>query len=200
VSFVPKLPILTERLTLRAFDINDLEPLRDIYTRPEVVRYLYTEVWSERLAKAQLASKIAGRQLLHEGDVLTLAVVPTETRQTIGEVLIKWRSQPNAIGELGYVFHPEGQGRGYAVEAGGAMLHLAFEAIGLQEVQARCDARNRASVAVMERLGMRYQPQLATRERVKGAWSDTLVYAIDLAAWRGRSATGPRPDAGSPRT
>jgi RimJ/RimL family protein N-acetyltransferase len=191
VSFVPTLPIVTERLTLRAFESHDLEPLRDIYTRPDVVRYLYTDVWSERLAEAQLASKIAGRQLLREGDVLTLAVVPTGSERTLGEVLIKWRSEPDALGELGYVFHPDGQGRGYAVEAGAAMLQIAFDEIGLQVVQARCDARNRPSVAVMERLGMRHQPQLATRERVKGAWSDTLVYAIDLAAWRDRSATAP---------
>lgn len=190
MTFLPELPIVTERLTLRSFERGDHEPLADLYTRADVVRFLYTDVWTERQAEAQLLLKMSGARLLHEGDVLTLAVVPRGGDRLVGEVLIKWRSARRKIGELGYVLHPDVHGLGYATEAGRAMLRLAFDAIGLQVVQARCDARNAASVAVMTRLGMRRQTQLGGPEQVKGAWVETLVFSVDAASW-GRLGTHP---------
>ena len=84
----------------------------------------------------------------------------------------------HAGGEIGYVFHPDASGHGYAGEACAALLALAFRELGLHRVTARLDSRNDASARLCVRLGMRQEAHLVRSEMFKGAWSDELVFAI----------------------
>ena len=64
------------------------------------------------------------------------------------------------------------------------MLVLGFGTIGWHRIIGRCDARNRASARLMERIGMRREARFVHNQIVKGQWADELVYAIldhDLA-------------------
>lgn len=54
--------------------------------------------------------------------------------------------------ELGYAFAPEVWGRGYATEAGGAVLDFAGSVLGLDQVVAFALIGNAPSLAVMKRL------------------------------------------------
>jgi RimJ/RimL family protein N-acetyltransferase len=120
-----------------------------------------------------------------EGDVLQLAIVPRDVGVVVGDVSLCWRSRAHRQGELGFVLHPDHHGRGYAREASRAVLELAFEGLGVHRVEGRCDARNVASAALMQRLGMRREAHLRENELFKGEWGDELVYAILAAEWRG---------------
>ena len=101
----------------------------------------------------------------------------------VGDVTLIYRSEAHGQGEVGWAIHPDHQGNGYATEASRAMLGLAFDGLGLHRVVARCDGRNTASVAVMERLGMRKEAHFVENEFVKGEWSDELVFAILRTEW-----------------
>ena len=57
--------------------------------------------------------------------------------------------------EVGYAFHPDGRGKGYAVEACTAAIDWAFEALGWEEVIQSIPPANIASQKVAERLGAR---------------------------------------------
>ncbi|HYO29274.1 MAG TPA: GNAT family protein, partial [Thermomicrobiales bacterium] len=111
------------------------------------------------------------------------AVVVRETGTLVGDVMLWWRSAAHRQGEIGYVFHPDHAGRGYATEASRAAHRLGFEDLGLHRIAARCDARNGASARVMERLGMRREAHLRENEFVKGEWCDELVYALLEDEW-----------------
>ncbi len=179
----PTYPIITERLLLRPFAAADLDALAAIQSRPEVVRYLY---WGPR-PRAEVAVALERRleqtRIVVEGDALVLAVVVRETGTLVGDVMLWWRSAEHRQGEIGYVFHPDHAGRGYATEASRAALRLGFEDLGLHRIAARCDARNVASARVMERLGMRREAHLRENEFVKGEWCDELVYALLEDEW-----------------
>ncbi|HYO29375.1 MAG TPA: GNAT family protein, partial [Thermomicrobiales bacterium] len=179
----PTYPIVTERLLLRPFAAADLDALAAIQSRPEVARYLY---WKPR-PRAEVAGALERRleqtRIEAEGDALVLAVVVRETDTLVGDVLLWWRSAEHRQGEVGYVFHPDHAGRGYATEASRAALRLGFEDLGLHRIVARCDARNGASARVMERLGMRREAHLRENEFVKGEWCDELVYALLEDEW-----------------
>jgi ribosomal-protein-alanine N-acetyltransferase len=56
--------------------------------------------------------------------------------------------------DLGFAFLPEQRGRGYAVEAGRAVLADARERLGVARVLAITTPENAASARVLERLGM----------------------------------------------
>jgi RimJ/RimL family protein N-acetyltransferase len=186
----PDLPIRTERLLLRLYTEDDLADVYDIQSRPDVSRYLYWGVRDRAQARGSLAMKIAASGLREEGDNLTLAVVLPETGKVIGDVLLIWLSREHRQGEIGYIFHPDFGGRGYATEAAEVVLRLGFEAYGLHRVIGRIDGRNTASARVLERLGMRREAHLVQNELVKGEWTDEMVYAMLEDEWRARAAEG----------
>jgi RimJ/RimL family protein N-acetyltransferase len=190
----PEYPIRTERLLLRPYTEDDLDAVADIQSRPDVTRYLYWGPRDRAQARGSLAMKIAANGFRQEGDNLTLAVVLPETGALIGDVMLVWLSEEHRQGEIGYIFHPDHGGRGYATEAARVMLRLAFEGLGLHRVIGRLDGRNTASARVLERLGMRREAHLVENEIVKGEWTDELVYAMLEHEWRDQHAvTAPSP-------
>ena len=105
----------------------------------------------------------------------------------VGDVSLFLTSAEHRQGELGFIFHPAHQGRGYATEAAGALLReLAFGTFGLHRVTGRAEARNAASIRVMEKLGMRREAHLVENELVKGEWQSELVYAVRQSQSRRR--------------
>jgi RimJ/RimL family protein N-acetyltransferase len=180
----PGLPIRTERLLLRGFRATDLDQLYDLQSRPDVTRYLPYGV-RDRAEVARVLEQKAAAAVLHSaGSQLTLAVELPGSGQLIGDVILFWHSQEQRAGEIGYVFHPDHAGHGYASEAARVMLRLGFADLGLHRITGRIDARNAASARVLERLGMRREAHFRQNEFLKGEWSDEVVYAILEDEWQ----------------
>jgi len=179
----PTYPIRTQRLLLRPFSPDDLDAVHAIHSRADVTRYLYWQPRTVDEVREQLAVRAKRPSLEAEGDTLALAVVVRESGTLIGEVILVWRSREHGQGEIGFVFHPDHHGRGYAGEAAVVMLRLGFDGLGLHRIIGRCDGRNAASARLMERLGMRREAHFRENEIVKGEWSDEYVYAMLAAEW-----------------
>jgi RimJ/RimL family protein N-acetyltransferase len=178
-------PLLTRRLVLRPFEAGDLADLFAYLSRAEVARYLYAEPLTDRSqAEQDVRRKMTADHLPEEHQTLVLAVVWPPAERVIGDVMLHYSSHPHKQGEIGYVFNPDYHGQGFAIEAARAMLELGFQALALHRIVARCDARNLASLRVMERLGMTREAQLVENEFVKGEWTDEFVYAIREDTWR----------------
>ncbi|WP_033292362.1 GNAT family N-acetyltransferase [Amycolatopsis jejuensis] len=181
----PDYPISTERLRLRPFRADDLDALNSFQSRADVARYLYWGPRSRAESAAALAKRIHSATLTREGQFLAVAVELVETGQLIGDLNLEYLSAEHRQGEIGFVFHPDHHGKGLALEAARELLRLGFEDLGLHRVVGRCDGRNAASAALMERLGMRREAHLRENERVKGEWTDELVYAMLEREWEG---------------
>ncbi len=177
-------PIQTERLRLRAFEAHDFDAVFDMRSRPEVALYTYWEPQTESEARDALERRIGFRALRDEGDVLALAAELGATGEVVGDVVLQWLSREHALGEIGFIVHPEHQGRGYAAEMTRPLLRIAFEDVGLHRVIGRAEARNAASARVMEKLGMRREAHLVENEWVKDEWQSELVYALLDREWR----------------
>lgn len=85
---------------------------------------------------------------------------------------------------IGYTIAPAFQGRGYATEALGLALDMLLVQRGLHRVSAECDARNAASVRLLERLGFRQEAHLRSATWHKGEWTDDYLYAMLADDWR----------------
>lgn len=182
----PAYPIETERLLLRPYEAADLDDLFAMHSREDVVRYLYWDVRNCDEAAAMLERRQTRAVLEREGDALILAVELKETGGVIGDVLLQWTSEEHRQGEIGFIFHPDFQGRGYASEAAMEMLRIGFDDLELHRVVGRCEAGNMASARLMERLGMRQEAHFRENEFVKGKWDDELVFAMLHREWAGR--------------
>src|SRR3989304_4618422 len=84
-----------------------------------------------------------------------LACEMKTTGEVVGDVVIQWVSREHALGEIGFIVHPDHQGHGYATEMTRPLLRIAFEDVGLHRLIGRAAARHTASARVMEKLGMR---------------------------------------------
>lgn len=185
-------PLRTERLVLRLFVADDVPAVYAYLSLPDVVRYLYWEVQSLDGVREVLDSRAGMTRLVADDDRLYLAVARASDDQLLGEVMLRLRSADHRQVEIGFVFHPDYHGHGYATEAARAMLDLAFDNGAAHRVFGRADGRNDASSALMRRLGMRKEAHFRQNELFKGEWGDEVVYAILGDEWRaqpGRTTT-----------
>ncbi|WP_448808159.1 GNAT family N-acetyltransferase [Agromyces bauzanensis] len=184
-------PLRTGRLVLRPLEASDAADIYEYQRLPEVIRYL---PWPER-DRAEgydhTAKRAAGRTLAADGDFVFFAAVLPGTPATddpardrvIGDFMIRVSSAKHAQLELGWVLHPDFQGRGYAREAAQTLLDFTFETLNPHRVQAFLDARNGASAALCERLGMRREATILEEEYHDGEWQDTAIYGVLRREW-----------------
>ncbi len=87
-------------------------------------------------------------------------------------------------GELGYWIAVPAWGRGYATEAGEAVMRYGFEQRGLQRIYASYFDRNPASARVMQKLGMTYEGTLRRHVKKWDEYLDLGIYGILREEWR----------------
>jgi RimJ/RimL family protein N-acetyltransferase len=159
---------------------DDLAALHAIESREDVVRWLYWEPRDEDEVRSAMTEHIER----HPEEGFTLAVERLEDGALVGRVSLMVDAA-NRQGEVGFIFHPDWHGRGYATEAGRAVVRVAFERYALHRVFGRIEPRNEASARVLEKLGMRREALLVENEWVKGEWQSEAIYALLAREWRG---------------
>jgi RimJ/RimL family protein N-acetyltransferase len=184
----PTYPVTTERLRLRPLTLADAASLVGYRSIPELCRYVPFEPMDLETVTARLETLWANTELTAEGQALTLGVELISSGELIGDVVLFFRSEADQGGEIGWIFHPCHGGHGYATEAAGGLLELAFRGLGLHRVVARVDARNDASLRLCERLGMRREAYLLRNEWFKGEWSSEIDFAMLHEEWAGLRA------------
>jgi RimJ/RimL family protein N-acetyltransferase len=186
----PPYPLQTQRLLLRPFAATDFDALLAIQSRADVARYLYWDPRTAAEVRETLDAKVRATAIVAEGDSLSLAAVLSEGGELIGDCSLRWASAEHRQAEIGFVFHPDHHGHGFATEAAAALLALAFDQLRAHRVFGRLEARNAASARVLERLGMRKEAHLVENEHIKGEWQSELVYALLEREWASRRAGG----------
>jgi RimJ/RimL family protein N-acetyltransferase len=175
---------------LRPLERADATALLSYRSLPLVCRYLPFEPMTSTEIAKRLAGPWAKRSMDDEGEEITLGVVLRETGELVGDALLFWRSREHCSGEIGYVFSPDVTGHGYATEAVHALMHLAFDDLGLRRVVARLDARNDASTQLLRRLGMRQEAHFVQNQWFKGVCRDELEFAMLASEWIHLPPTG----------
>jgi RimJ/RimL family protein N-acetyltransferase len=154
----------TERLVVRPWTHADADRHFDMYSRPEVVRWLGaapTPVDSRDQSLARIDRWAAGAQRDSRYGVWAIEVA--ETRLLAGTVLLvpipltgEESARPPEEGgdiEVGWHLHPDSWGHGFATEAARGAIEKGF-ADGLHEIVAVVYTDNEPSLRVCGRLGM----------------------------------------------
>lgn len=142
----------TERLRLLPIAAADRDALHAIWTEPRVRRFL----WDDRVISLETVDEVIAKSAASfaaEG-FGHFALREAETGTLIGSCGL-YRATPAAEPELLYSLASAVWGRGHASQAARALIAYAFEELGLTRLFARADVPNHASIAVMQRLGMR---------------------------------------------
>ncbi len=149
--------LFSERLVLRPWRESDLAPFAALNADPEVMAH-----FPKRLTLDETAAMMARMQAaLAERGFGWWAVEARDVAPFIGFVGL---SVPSFEGhftpcvEVGWRLARDFWGRGYATEGAREALRFGFLDLGLEEIVAFTTTTNTRSQAVMQRLGMAYDP------------------------------------------
>ncbi|MCC7012776.1 MAG: GNAT family N-acetyltransferase [Planctomycetes bacterium] len=172
-------PFRTSRLVLRDATLDDVDALHAILSNAEAMRYWSTAPHTELAqTRAWTESMIAAaRDGLSRDD----CIVEHEGR-VIGKFGF-WREP-----ELGFILHPDAQGRGFAREVLEALLERAFERRRLSHATADVDPRNERCLRLLSKLGFRGVGRAERTFLVGGVWSDSVYLQLAAATWRAARA------------
>jgi RimJ/RimL family protein N-acetyltransferase len=174
----------TERLSLRPFQVDDLEAFVAYRSDPEVARY---QSWDDTYSMADAESFLNSQRGLvfgQPGEWLQLAIVDRETGTVRGDCAVRVVTDQPATAEVGVTLARANQGKGMATEALTAVLAELFEQRGMHRVFAHADDRNVPVRRLLERLGFRCEARLVESDWFKGEWSTLRVYAMLDREWR----------------
>lgn len=167
----------TNRLILRRFRAGDWQDLFAYLSKEEVVRYEPYPVFSEDACRQEAIDR-------SKNDAFW-AVCRRDDDKVIGNIYFEQKEPAEFLTwEIGYVFHSDYYGQGYATEAAQRILQYAFDELHAHRVVAECNTENTASWKLLERLSMRRE---ATFEKVaffkrndtgEPIWFDAFAYAI----------------------
>ena len=169
-------PLTTERLTLTPFTAQDA---------PAVWEFLQLEQVNTWTASSFTGPDDVAERWLPQGSQLVVRVGETVIGNCMIQVQDAWshaevtEQARHTQAELGWTFHPEHHGRGYATEAVRVLMELSFTQLGLRRVEAQCFADNIPSWRLMERVGLRREGVFVKESlhRTHG-WIDGMSYAL----------------------
>lgn len=149
--------IETDRLLLRPLDVADAPEIVRLVNDFEVARYTSTipypydtQMALDFIAAPEAAPQAASRFIDDPEGAIVLGIVVKKARALVGCVgLQKTPEGP----ELGYWVGREHWRQGYASEAAGRLVRLAFENFALPELVASAVTVNDASHRVLEKIG-----------------------------------------------
>lgn len=185
-----KFRLETERLILREWHDADIDPFHTICSDPTVMATL-----GPLMTRDQVEATVTRMQRL-QGELghCFWAMERKADRRLIGWCgIIRGDADTPVSGKLeaGWRMTPAAWGKGYVTEAAIASVQWAFDHHDDEAVWAITTTENRASRAVMERLGMSHSPKLDFDHPNVATDSPLLrhvTFRIEREAWAGNQA------------
>ena len=146
--------ILTKRLRLRLPAPDDADALARLMT-PDVSRWLAT--WPSPMTSSDMLARMAKAERRRAaGTALDFVIELLATAWPIGWIGMSRRPDDPRRAMLGYWLGPAVHGRGYATESAAAFVAYAVANWHIDVVEAGGQVANRASLRVLEKIGMKF--------------------------------------------
>lgn len=168
--------IETERTIIRYFKEDDYEDLYNYLSLDEIYEFEPGSPISMEDAKAAAKKRADKRNFI--------AVADKQTNLLIGHFSF-FQAEPEYTRtyEIGFIFNPAYQGKGYASESLKAFTSYCFSNLNVHRLEAKCNPANQKSWKLLERSGFEREGELKKniyfREKNgKPLWQNTCVYGL----------------------
>jgi len=185
-----KLPVRTNRLDLREFVKADFGSIRAYSADPRVTRYMFFGPRDAQGTADYLDGLIAS-QREKPRTRFELAVVEIASGRLIGTCELSL-VESNVV-DLGYMLGTRDWGNGYATEIALALIDAAFLDLRVERVISTVDVNNKASIHVLEKIGMRWEAVFRKHRRAKNRWWDCHLYVLPRSVWESVRTPDPAP-------
>lgn len=138
---------------MRLYAERDQTDFIALFTDAAVMQYVDKGVMSAPAASA------LWRKLLDEfyprGKRTVWAVTTIDNGRYIGHAALRPRPEKSGEWEISYMLEKKAWGKGYATEVARRLIAFGFEEMKLKEVFATVDPANKASLNILEKLGLK---------------------------------------------
>ena len=174
------LPIDTARLRLRDFVKSDFGAICAYSSDARVTKYLFFGPRDADSAADYLEGLLAS-QNEEPRTRFELAVEESSSRRVIGACDLSLIER-NVV-DLGYMLGLVDWGKGYATEIALALIDAAFFDLRADRIISTVDVNNKASIHVLEKIGMRWEAVFRKHRRAKNRWWDCHLFVLPREVW-----------------
>lgn len=175
-------PINTQRLTLTPMDETDCSELLIAIqeSHNELVKWLpwvpfvSDELSERRFVLGCISDWDAGR-------AIRLVIRAHQSRAVLGVVSLEECNRLHQRCSLGYWLRTSAQGQGIMTEAASGLVHLAFTQYHAHRVEVAAATDNHRSLAVIHRLGFRFEGIARQAEFCNHRWLDHAKFSLIIS-------------------
>ncbi|MBP9092044.1 GNAT family N-acetyltransferase [bacterium] len=172
----------TERLIIRSLTTADAAAMHAYRSKVEVARF---QSWHPQSLEQvnELIRALKPENFNATGEWYQVGITLKENQKLIGDLGIQINSTDSRLAEIGITIHPQYQNKAYGKEALSALLNLLLNKLGKHRVTASVDPRNLASMALMQRVGLRQEGHFVKSLWIKDTWVDDVIFAALKNDW-----------------
>ncbi|HRH01543.1 MAG TPA: GNAT family N-acetyltransferase [Bacteroidia bacterium] len=142
----------TQRMLLREFDVADAPFFMELNASPEVLKYTGDKPFESLDLAKKFLLNYSEYQLHGMGRWLC---VQKETFSPLGWCGLRYQTKTKEV-DIGFRFLQKFWKMGFATEAAKACICYGFEKLHLNEIIGRAMVQNKASIVVLEKIGMNF--------------------------------------------
>lgn len=175
--------ILTDRLILRKYNLEDAENVLRIFNQKEVMKWIHGIPCPCSLNQLK---KIFSKD--DEEGAYYFAVVLKEKNKIIGSIWLRHIEEETnyKIAELGYLIDKEEWGKGYATEAITSLISWGFKSLKLNKIYAKTCIENKPSRKILKKFNFKLEGRLRNHFCIRfvNKWRDEEVYGLLKGEWK----------------
>ena len=145
-------PLLTERLILRSFSLDNAKDIYELNGDPDVMKYTGDKPFGSIEEAREFISNYNHFEKWKRG---RLGVFLRENNTFIGWCGLKYHEDTGET-DLGYSLKKVYWGKGYGTEAASICIKDGFTRLHLQRIYAEAYTENIGSIRIMEKVGMKF--------------------------------------------
>lgn len=188
-----RLRVESDRLTLRPPEHTDFRAWTELRRQSASFLQPWEPVWApDHLTRKSFTNRVYWAQRSVRGETaLPLFIFRRDDGSLVGAITLdNIRRGPAQSGTLGYWIGEPFARQGFMRESIEALTHHAFHRLDLSRIEAACLPENKASRAVLERSGFKYEGVAQSYLQIAGRWRTHVLYANLRADRRGRTDAG----------
>ena len=176
INFDPFPVLQTSRLKLRRIEENDVNEIYFLRSDERLMKYLGRSPESSVETAALFIRNIQDQEKNGEG---ILWGITLHTNPTIIGTICYWHIlKEHFRAEVGYLLHPDYQGKGYMDEAMEKVIDYGFNTMHLHSIEADADPQNSASIKLLVRNQFVKEALFKENYFYNGKFLDTVVYSL----------------------
>ena len=170
----PDPPLTDGVVALRGWRDTDVPAIAAMMDEPEIARF--TRAPSPYRERDAIEWRALHPAMLRRREALPLALVTATGDELIGSMLLRFWGEGR--GELGYLVAAAARGRGLGTRAVRLLARWAFEAHGIERLEAHVQPDNMPSLALAERVGFRREGLMRSHSVMRGRRVDLVLLAM----------------------